>query len=184
MTETPGRQCPRCGSRNHPSSRFCVGCGALLEAGRADATLQPSAPPEEPSDETVALVARLAERCGRPVETTPFGFRVKIDLGDDRQQSVHVGFGGQDDAGRDLVTLLSVCGRADDRTAQVLLKRNARIVAGHFAIRTLAGEEHFVVVANRVAGGPGLEDIGDLISKLAREADLVESQLTAGADVY
>jgi hypothetical protein len=155
-----------------------------LEAAGAERAVEPPAPPEEPNDQTVALVAQLAEGCGRPAEPTQFGFRVQVPVANDRLQSVHVGFGGKDDEGRDLVTLLSVCGKVDDRTAHVLMKRNARMVEGQFAIRTLGGEEYFVVVANRVAGRPGLEDIGDLISKLAREADLVESQLTAGADVY
>ena len=44
--------------------------------------------------------------------------------------------------------LVSVCGPVNDRDCRTLLKLNARIVDGHFAVRVLRGEEYFVVIEN------------------------------------
>ena len=46
------------------------------------------------------------------------------------------------------LALVSVCGPVNDRDCRTLLKLNARIVEGHFAIRVLRGEEYFVVIEN------------------------------------
>ena len=75
----------------------------------------------------------------------------------DRHQAVYAGYAGTDaDASSSL--LVSVCGPATDRDARVLLKLNARIVDGHFAIKTLRGEDYFVVIQNLPADRVALVD--------------------------
>ena len=46
------------------------------------------------------------------------------------------------------MSLVSVCGPVNDRDCRMLLKLNARVVEGNFAIRVLRGEEYFVVIEN------------------------------------
>ena len=55
---------------------------------------------------------------------------------------------GSTRSGRSIVSLVSICGTANDRDPRILLQMNARMVEGHFAIKILRGEEYFVVIQN------------------------------------
>ena len=54
----------------------------------------------------------------------------------DRRQAVYVGHAGTDTEGCAILSLVSVCGPANERDTRILLKLNARSVEGHFAIKT------------------------------------------------
>ena len=83
-------------------------------------------------------------------EANPFarGWQLVVPLRLDRKQAVYVGPAGTDAEGRAIMGLVSVCGPVNDRDCRTLLKLNARIVDGHFAVRVLRGEEYFVVIEN------------------------------------
>jgi hypothetical protein len=102
----------------------------------------------------------------------------------DRQQAVYAGYGGTDAEGRTIVALVSVCGPATDRDARALLKLNARIVDGHFAIKTLRGEDYFVVIQNLPAAHADQVDARGLVRRIAEAADELEDRLSQGRDLY
>ena len=102
----------------------------------------------------------------------------------DRHQAVYIGHAGTDPEGRPLLALVSVCGPANDRDARILLKLNARMVEGHFAIRVLRGEEYFVVIENLAADGVVRADAPGLVRRIAEIADGLEDRLSRGRDLY
>ena len=86
--------------------------------------------------------------------------------------------------GRSILSLVSVCGPANDRDARILLKLNARTVEGHFAIRVLRGEEYFVVIENMPAEAVEVIDPAGLVRRIAETADGLEDRLSRGRDLY
>ena len=83
-----------------------------------------------------------------------------------------------------LIGLVSVCGPANDRDARLLLKLNARAVEGHFAIKTLRGEEYFVVVRTILAESPRPNRRRRPRPRIAQAADGLEDRLSRGRDLY
>ena len=83
-----------------------------------------------------------------------------------------------------ILSLVSVCGPANDRDARILLKLNARSVEGHFAIRVLRGEEYFVVIENLPADSAARLDASGLVRRIAEAADGLEDRLSRGLDLY
>ena len=65
-----------------------------------------------------------------------------------------------------------------------MLKLNARIVEGHFAIRVLRGEEYFVVIENLPADMLKSIDAHGLVRRIAELADGLEDRLSRGRDIY
>ncbi|WP_435016883.1 hypothetical protein TA3x_004464 [Tundrisphaera sp. TA3] len=181
--------CARCTTANHPATRFCAGCGLPLGSAEADAgagfdALGPYEAPD-PSDASLDRVVRdLVVRSG--FEATPHGhgWRLVVPLQLDRKQAVYVGATGADLDGRAVVSLVSVCGTANDRDPRLLLKGNARIIHGHFAIKVLRGEEYFVVIQNLVADSVATIDARRLVSRIAETADGLEDRLTRGRDLF
>jgi hypothetical protein len=80
--------------------------------------------------------------------------------------------------------LVSVCGPVNDRDCRTLLKLNARIVEGHFAIRVLRGEEYFVVIDNIAVDMLSSIDAARLFRRIAEVADGLEDRLSRGRDLY
>jgi len=181
--------CARCTSSNEPSNRFCAGCGLPLGSTEADANavldvLGAYEFPEPSDGRLVALASDLVERSG--FQSRPFGhgWRLIVPLALDRRQAVYVGLGGTDAEGRALLELVSVCGPVNERDARVVLKLNARMVEGHFAIKVLRGEEYFVVLRNIAAEAVPRLDAEGLARRIAETADGLEDRLSRGRDLY
>jgi hypothetical protein len=83
-----------------------------------------------------------------------------------------------------MLSLVSICGPANDRDCRLLLKHNARMTDGHFAIRVLRGEEYFVVIENVIAEFASNMDSRTLIRRVAQMADGLEDRLSRGRDIY
>jgi hypothetical protein len=181
--------CARCAQGNHFSTRFCVGCGLPLGVGEADASagsdaIEPYEAPE-PADPDVSRVLReFVARSGLDAVPCSHGWRIVVPARFDRQQAVYVGPAGTDPEGRALLAMVSVCGPANDRDCRILLKHNARMVEGHFAIRVLRGEEYFVVVENLLAETANRLDARGIIQRVAQTADGLEDRLSRGRDLY
>ena len=183
--------CARCTTPNHPSTRFCTGCslplgtlGADAEAG-TDALGPYEAPDPRDADADVGRrLAALVAASGFEATPSGHGWRMVVPLPMDRRQAVYAGFAGADAEGRAILALVSVCGPATDRDARGLLKLNARIVEGHFAIKVLLGEEYFVVIHNlAVTDSPAVDPAG-LVRRVAETADGLEDKLSRGRDLY
>jgi hypothetical protein len=139
----------------------------------------------EPGDQDVGSLLRdLVTRAG--LDACPFGhgWRVVVPLPMDRQQAVYLGQDGTDADGRPLLSIVSVCGPANDRDARALLKWNSRAIAGHFAIKTLRGEEYFVVARTLLAENATSAATTGMIVSIAQAADGLEERLSRGRDIY
>ncbi len=181
--------CARCTTTNHPSTRFCSGCGLPLGAAQADigAALDALGPYEapEPADPDVTRAIRdLVARSGFEATAAGHGWRLVVPLQLDRRQAVYIGYNGVDPAGRSIVSLVSICGTANDRDPRILLKMNARIVEGHFAIKILRGEEYFVVIQNLALEAADQTNAAGLVARIAATADDLEDRLTRGRDLF
>jgi hypothetical protein len=181
--------CARCAAGNHPSSRFCARCDLPLGAVQPDAeagldalNVYEAPDPDEP--DAGPELRDLVRRSG--CEYAPFGpgWRMIVPLPPDRSQAVYAGPGGTDPDGRALVALVSVSGPANERDARTLLKLNARMPEGRFAIQVLRGEEYFVVAHLLPAEEAAAVDAGSLVQRLARQADGLEDRLSRGRDLY
>ena len=181
--------CARCTSTYHASDRFCGKCGLPLGVFQADAgagrdALGTYEAPEPADPDTFRLMRELVARSGYESAPSDHGWRMDVPLQLDRRQAVYVGHAGTDPEGRAILSLVSVCGPANDRDARILLKLNARSVAGHFAIKILRGEEYFVVIHNLAADAVEPLDAKGLVRRIAETADGFEDRLSRGRDLY
>src|SRR4051812_25640205 len=181
--------CARCTLGNHFSSRFCVGCGLPLGAVMPDAeagfdALGPYEAPEPADPDTSRIIPALVARSGFDASPSGHGWRMVVPLQLDRRQAVYVGHAGTDPEGRSILSLVSVCGPANDRDTRILLKLNARSVEGHFAIKVLRGEEYYVVIENLPSESAAHLEAGGLVRRIAESADGLEDRLTRGRDIY
>jgi hypothetical protein len=177
--------CAHCQTSNLRAARYCVQCGHLLgEPASSAAEPEPNESPEVAADATLERIRAIVLRSGHECTQTRVGYRLRVKLDGNRGQTVHVLFGGKDDSGDDLISFLSVCGAADERNARVLLKRNSRMLHGHFAIRTMNGQEYFVVQANQLAESADELKVKNTLAYLAQQADHIEAQLSKGRDLY
>lgn len=181
--------CARCARSNPPSLAFCEGCGLPLGTAQADASAARDAlgvyeAPDPSEPDLGADLRDLATRSG--YEAAPFGhgWRVVVPLPLDRTQAVYLGHDGTDPDGRRLIGVVSVCGPATDRDARLLLKLNARAVEGHFAIKTLRGEEYFVVTRTIFAETAPQFEARTVLTRIAQVADGLEERLSRGRDLY
>lgn len=188
---TATRTCSECKFENHGGNFFCIQCGALLACGSGapsledgDGHLEPNPSPEVPQVDTVALLERVVGRSGYESKRTAAGYRVVVPLGGDRRQRVHVLFNGQDDDGHDIISFLSICGPADEVHAMNLLRFNTKLTYGSFAVRTIRGQEYFVVTANQLAVTADAEEIHKQLFEVAKRADALEAKLSGGRDIY
>ncbi len=181
--------CARCTTGNHASTRFCLGCGLPLGSAQADAgaavdALGPYEAPEPVDPDTDRQIRDLVVRSGFEATPAGFGWQLVVPLELNRRQAVYAGYAGLDPDGRSIITLVSICGTANDRDPRILLKMNARIVEGHFAIKVLRGEEYFVVIQNMPVEVAGLVEAANLVGRIARTADNMEDRLTRGRDLF
>lgn len=181
--------CARCTTANFGAERFCAGCGLPIGAARADAdagadALGPYEAPDPTDPDVGRAVHEFLARSGAPLAPAGRGWRAAVMLGMDRRQAVYVGLAGVDAEGRSLVAFVSVCGPVVDRDCRLLLKLNARMIDGCFAIRILRGEEYFVFVENLPVELLAHLDAADVLRRIAVAADGLEERLSRGRDIY
>jgi hypothetical protein len=181
--------CARCTLANHVSERYCASCGLPLGAVLADAgagtdALGPYEVPDPADPDVARLIREFVRRAGYESSPAGQGWQAVVPLRQDRRQAVYLGPAGTDADGRAFLALVSVCGPVNDRDCRTLLKLNARIVEGHFAIRVLRGEEYFVVIENVPAEALPAIDSHALVRRIAELADGLEERLSRGGDIY
>jgi hypothetical protein len=181
--------CARCTLTNHVTDRYCTSCGLPLGAVQPDAgagsdALGPYEVPEPADPDVARLIHEFVRQARCEANPAGQGWQLVVPLRLDRQQAVYVGPAGTDAEGRTILALVSVCGPVNDRDCRTLLKLNARIVEGHFAIRVLRGEEYFVVIENLPADLIAAIDAHALVRRVAVLADGLEERLSRGGDIY
>src|SRR5262245_35469259 len=181
--------CARCTLTNHVSARYCATCGLPRGAGQPDAgagsdALGPYELPEPADPDVARLILEFVRQTRHEANPSGQGWQLIVPLRSDRRQAVYVGPAGTDAEGRAILGLVSVCGPVNDRDCRSLLKLNARMVEGHFAIRVLRGEEYFVVIENLPAEMLRSTDAHALVRRVAVLADGLEERLSRGGDIY
>jgi hypothetical protein len=181
--------CARCTLPNAVTERYCGACGLPLGALQPDAgagtdALGPYEVPDPADPDVARLIRDFVRRAGYESNTSGQGWQAVVPLRQDRRQAVYLGPAGTDADGRAILAMVSVCGPVNDRDCRTLLKLNARIVEGHFAIRVLRGEEYFVVIDNLPADILSSIDARALVRRIAEVADGLEERLSRGGDIY
>jgi hypothetical protein len=146
--------------------------------------LEPYEAPEPADPDIAHLIIDFVKRTGYDANSSGRGWQIIVPMRLDRKQAVYVGPAGTDAEGRTILSLVSVCGPVNERDCRSLLKLNARIVEGHFAIRVLLGEEYFVVIDNLAINMLQSIDAAMLVRTVAEVADGLEDRLSRGCDLY
>jgi hypothetical protein len=152
--------------------------------GQAQEEPEPPERPEMPAEGTEEILRKIVEESNYEHSKARAGWKVSIPMGEERAQKVYVMFNGQDDEGNDIISFLSVCGKADEKRAMQLLRFNSRQPYGAFAVKTIQGTEYFVMVANQLAATADPEEVQALLTRVAARADDIERQLGSGGDVF
>jgi hypothetical protein len=146
--------------------------------------LEPYEAPEPADPDVARVIAEFVRSTQHDASPAGRGWQLVVPLRLDRQQAVYVGPAGTDHEGRPMLSLVSVCAPVNDRDCRTLLRLNARIVEGHFAVRVLRGEEYFVVIENLTVDAINSLDSHALVRRIAELADGVEDRLSRGRDMY
>jgi hypothetical protein len=114
------------------------------------------------------------------------GDDVQIDVRTpgDRSQIVSVSFSHPDREGEAVTVFSSICGPLQEHNAAPLLRYNAKLPYGAFAVERMADRQEMVVLrATLPAACTDAAAIGRVIAEIASRADKVEGKLT-GRDQF
>jgi len=156
-----------------------AGAGA---AGAAVGQPPPAVPPTLVHDPK-AVVRAVVQASGYALVEDGESWQVTVPLGPLRRQIVRIEFGQKDQAGNPMVVYWSICGPYEEKNAPLLLRHNAALLYGAFAVRNIGGTEVVVLQANQLASTLTLLDVSRVISAIAWQADQLEQQLH-GADQH
>jgi hypothetical protein len=126
------------------------------------------------------MVRSVAASAGYHVEESAGALRITVPVGTLRKQVVSVAFDQRDDQGHAVVSCWSVCGPAAEKNATALLRYNAGMLHGAFALRKVQGAEKVVLQSNHLAQTLDPLEVSRTLSALAWQADKVEEKLTGG----
>jgi membrane protease subunit (stomatin/prohibitin family) len=139
-----------------------------------------SSPPVDPKQ----LVRSVAESAGYQVSEEGETFQVVVPVGPLRKQTVTVRFDQKDPSGNSLISFASPCGPSTPENAMQLLKFNAQMVHGAFAIQPTASGDVVVVCASQLAGTSTALDVSRVITSIAWQADRVEEKIGGDEDKH
>jgi membrane protease subunit (stomatin/prohibitin family) len=123
------------------------------------------------------VVRGVAQAAGYAIHETGDVWEITVPIGQLRRQIVTVDFSRKDPDGHPLVAFRSTCGPASDRNATALLRYNAQLVHGAFAIEKIGGADMIVVQANRLAENTDPLGISRVLTAVAWQADKAEEKL-------
>ncbi len=124
------------------------------------------------------LIRSVAQSSGWQLTESGDVWTVVVPIGSLRKQTVTVNFAAKDPQGHGIIAYSSVCGPMNEKNATVLLKLNAQLVHGAFAVQTTASGDQVVVQSNQLADTATVLDVSQSISSVAFQADQAEEKLT------
>ncbi len=128
-------------------------------------------------DEVKNLVRGLASQSGWQITESELEWTLKVAMGPLRRQTVHVDFTGVDEAGHRIVSIWATCGQVDASNALNLLRYNAQIVHGAFAVQTVDGNNILVIRGNLLADTADLLEIMRTVTAVAWQSSQAEQNL-------
>lgn len=148
------------------------------------ATTAPAAAPASAPVATVdpkAMVRTVATAAGYVVAESGNTLQISVPTGALRKQVVNVDIGAPDQAGHAALSYWSVCGPYDEKNAAELLRFNAGVLHGAFAVKKVGSAEMVVLQANQAAEAVNPLGISQVLSAIAWQSDQAEQKIT-GSD--
>lgn len=133
-------------------------------------------------DAIQSTLRALCSQSGWPVESQATAWKVTVNVGSLRKQTVHIDFAGVDDEGHKLVSFWSSCGPVNPANALTLLRYNSQIVHGAFAVKSVDGSDLLVLRANLLADTADPLELTRTLTAIAWQADQVEQQMSGTDD--
>lgn len=127
-----------------------------------------------------ALVRSVATAAGYTISESGDRMQVVVPVGPLRKQRVDVEFPAGAQA-EQVVRFWSVCGPATEQNSMALLRFNASLAHGAFAVSKLGDQEMIVLQTNQALTGLNALEVGRVLAAIAWQADQAEERLT-GAD--
>lgn len=126
------------------------------------------------------LVRSVAQSAGWQLLEAGDVWHIVVPVGPLRKQTVDVRFDQKDPEGHPLISYSSVCGPSTPDNALQLLKFNAQMVMGAFAIQSTPSGDVVAVCASQLASTSTALDVSRTITAIAWQADKVEEKLVGG----
>lgn len=146
---------------------------AVVSAPQPAAASPVAAPPIDPKQ----VVRQVATSAGWALAEAGDVWHVTVPVGSLRKQRVRVDFVRRDNEGQALIGFASACGPASEANAMNLLRFNAQMAHGAFAVEKTASGDMFVIQANQLAATTDPVQILRVISAVAWQADKAEERL-------
>jgi membrane protease subunit (stomatin/prohibitin family) len=127
-----------------------------------------------------AMVRGAATAADYQIDSSGKTWAITVPVGSLRKQVVRVDFDRSDDKGHQIVGFWSVCGPAIEKNATALLRYNARLCHGAFAVREVDGAAVVVLQTNLIAETLDPLEVSRVLAAIAWQADKVEAKLTGG----
>lgn len=179
MLQQAMQQAPPAAQGSAPAPSQANASNATAGAGGASLDFSALTAPA-PEDSAKATLLKIAASAGWDVTEASGTMTLGVSVGPLRNQHVHVDFDGQDSAGNDLMSVSTSCGVANLQHAVMLLRYNAQIVHGAFAIENVDGTDMLVLRANLLADTADALEITRTVTAIAWQADQFEEQLYGG----
>ncbi len=129
------------------------------------------------SSDTKATLRQLCQASGWELQEVGEQWSLTIPIGPLRKQIVHADFDARDDSGNALISFWSSCGAIDPRHALMLLRYNAQLIHGAFAIQQHDETEVLVIRGNLLADTADPLELTRTVTAIAWQADQFEEQL-------
>ena len=179
----PGQPQPPGPKGPQPGAPQTAGGAAMGAAGAAAGGLSfDDLVPEKP--DAGAIVRNVVQAAGYGLTESGDAWEVVVPVGSLRKQKIFVQFGADDSKGHEIVSVWSVCGPARRQNAFALLRYNAKLSHGAFAVREIGGTEHVVLQATLLAETIDPLEVSRTFSAIAWQADQVEQKLAGGEDQF
>ena len=131
-----------------------------------------------------SVVRAVAESSGYTIAESGDSWQITVPIGGLRKQIVTVEFDRTDDQGHQIISYSSTCGPANERNAMSLLRHNAKMIHGAFAVVSVGGAESIAVQTNQLAEAVHPLDVTRILTAVAWQADKVEEKLMGEADQH
>ena len=129
------------------------------------------------TQDAAGLVRQVVGAAGWSLRESDQQWEVVIPLGPLRKQTVRVRFDRADGDGQSLISLSTTCGPAAEENAMTLLRYNASMAHGAFAVESTGTGDMLVIQANQLADTADALELTRTMAALAWQADQVEAKL-------
>jgi membrane protease subunit (stomatin/prohibitin family) len=160
-----------------PTPTPTVAAPAVATAAHIPAQPIQATEPELNSIEAVQQAIRaIGKQSGWQIKESEQEWSLTVSMGPLRRQVVHVDFSGVDEAGHRIVSVWAACGEVNPNNAMALLRYNAQIVHGAFAVQNVDGTNVLVIRGNLLADTADPLELTRTITAVAWQSSQADQQ--------